>query len=161
MEDKKIENIHNKFGYRELYVLLIFYIHYRRNYVTFESVHDKCNLSFLLCRNGIIFTDTRIGMINLIYPLGGFNDRGGNRGGFNQRGGRGGRDNRDHQDREETSIPNPQFNAINENNDDQLDDGYVQSIYDKDSNFKQSQQVEHPNSGMGNDNGNDERNAKQ
>jgi len=85
---------------------------------------------------------------------GGFNDRGGNRGGFNNRGGRGGRDNRDHQDREETSIPNPQFNAINENNDDQLDDGYVQSIYDKDSNFKQSQQVEHPNSGMGNDNGN-------
>jgi small nuclear ribonucleoprotein (snRNP)-like protein len=88
---------------------------------------------------------------------GGFNNnRGQNRGGYNNRGGRGGfRDNRDHQDREETSIPNPEFNAINENNDDQLDDGYVHSIYDKPSaggaggNFggNKEMQFAHPNSG--------------
>ena len=105
---------------------------------------------------------------------GGFNNRGGNRGGFNNnrgsfnnrggdrgfnnRGGRGGfRDNRDHQDREETSIPNPEFNAINENNDDQLDEGYVMSIYDKpsgDNNFSQKMPMQHPNSGGNFDGGN-------
>lgn len=69
----------------------------------------------------------------------GFSQRGGNyqRGGFS-RGGRGqnrgfngrGGNNRNMND---NRVPNPEFNALNENNEDQLDDGYVMSIYDKPS----------------------------
>jgi hypothetical protein len=58
--------------------------------------------------------------------------RGQNRGGFNGNGrGRGG----NNRNMQENRIPNPQFNAINENNEDQLDDGYVMSIYDKPSKY--------------------------
>lgn len=69
---------------------------------------------------------------------GGFNDNisqgyNNQRGGFSSRGrgnsNRGRGNNRNNNNR----IPNAEFNAINENNEDQLDDGYVMSIYDKPS----------------------------
>jgi len=78
--------------------------------------------------------------------FGGFSQRGGfsrgGRGGHNRGFGRGRGNNRNMRD---DRVPNPEFNALNENNEDQLDDGYVMSIYDKPSisgnnnNFSQNQ----------------------
>lgn len=59
--------------------------------------------------------------------FGGFSQRGGNY----QRGGRGQNRNFRGGKNKDNRIPNPEFNALNENNEDQLDDGYVMSIYDK------------------------------
>lgn len=61
--------------------------------------------------------------------------RGGSRGfsGSNYRGGRGGNRNYNNNTNNANRIPNPEFNSINESNDvnDQLDDDYSMSIYDK------------------------------